>query len=190
MHDWTIVSIQINWTTGQAEVRVEGYESRKVIVAIGLRSFTASLEDYWGPSVSILQTGGPYDVAGGKFYSIQLQSGDYISIEACEISVFDDPNSSACSPEHPMTSQIGETDLWIGLNWESKELNTRGPLHLQNHGISRLFCSKIQPIKISNGISSVSNWVSINESRAILLIETDSGDRIQIEELRGDNRAV
>lgn len=83
MHDWTMIAIHFDWTTGRVVVELRNRSSMNVaIVAEGVsRLHVPRLQD-WGPSVSINQVRGPTDIGGGKRLSVEMQSGDIIEISA------------------------------------------------------------------------------------------------------------
>jgi hypothetical protein len=79
-HDAVLRHIQVFWE----EKRVVIALSKTEIVASNVRSLIIPMRDSWGPSAHIFTTTGPRDHGGYSSFSIQMQSGDVIEIEAAQ----------------------------------------------------------------------------------------------------------
>ena len=84
MHDWTLLSVQVDWETGRAELIFSCYLRDAVsLVVEGLVDLHLPRRHDWGPSVSINTVKGPSATDGGlQALEIEMQSGDYIRIVA------------------------------------------------------------------------------------------------------------
>lgn len=87
MHDWTLVSISIEWAPGRGEIVLKDSSSKfQSIQFEGLvKIFIPKLEE-WGPSVSINSVES-FVLANDRMQGlkIEMQSGDIIEIETAEI---------------------------------------------------------------------------------------------------------
>lgn len=85
MHDWSLVSIAINWPEGKAALVVLDCSSAERVISFsGLRELTLDRMSPWGPSNSINE----YRLAkyaGGVSLEMEMQSGDIIKVRAQEI---------------------------------------------------------------------------------------------------------
>lgn len=89
MHDWTLISILVNWIDGTAVVSFRNQKSEEVrLIAEGLVDLHIPKREEWGSSVSINEVVGPVHCADGN-YSIELevQSGDRIKLMAKTIAM-------------------------------------------------------------------------------------------------------
>lgn len=88
MHDWTLLSIHIDWPSGNARLEIKDPTSTIRILEIReLLQITVPRRNPWGESISInesTQSTGE-DTKVHKL-SIEMQSGDVIQIEAGFIS--------------------------------------------------------------------------------------------------------
>ena len=95
MHDWTLVSIAMDWSSAVVTVRLlDRTSTPREIVAYGVRSIAVRRNEPWGPSVSVLG----YRLAekGGVIQlQIDIQSGDSMDIEAARIDLPDEARSTA-----------------------------------------------------------------------------------------------
>jgi hypothetical protein len=87
MHDWTLKTIKIEWDVGSAELHLIARPGiLRSLKARGLVELTVSRRLEWGPSESILSSNGPIiRPDGNSQLTIQLQSGDVISMTSAEI---------------------------------------------------------------------------------------------------------
>jgi hypothetical protein len=84
MHDWTLLSIRVEWEAGRAELIFSAHLRDSVpLVAEGVAELHMPRRYGWGPSVSVNKVKGPSVVDGGlQTLEIEMQSGDCIRIVA------------------------------------------------------------------------------------------------------------
>jgi hypothetical protein len=84
MHDWTFLTANINWAAGIAQLCFKNQKSEMVTIeAENLLDLHLPRLQEWGPSVSVNEVKGPYDVQSGfQKLEIEMQSGDLISLTA------------------------------------------------------------------------------------------------------------
>jgi len=83
MHDWTLLSIVFDWKTGKVILSCRNLDSQLVsIVGENVTDLHVPRVREWDPSVSINEVHGPIDMAGTKQLTIEMQSGDVITISA------------------------------------------------------------------------------------------------------------
>lgn len=87
MHDWTILSIVLDWTQGKLTIHLKDSMSQPQYILIeGLHLLNVPRNNEWGKSISINKVTGPsstvYDCA---VLEIEIQSGDVIHVEAKSI---------------------------------------------------------------------------------------------------------
>lgn len=82
-HDATVVTIELQWETGELTIRVRTADGPYTIVATGVRNFICPRAHPWGPSKSIMEIDEPVD----GVLTIRMQSGDDLVIEAANFSV-------------------------------------------------------------------------------------------------------
>jgi cobaltochelatase CobT len=86
MHDWTLVSVDLDWAAGLVRLGLRAASLERQIVAHDLIEFSAPRRQEWGPSRFIYSSKGPTSVqAGSERLEIQMQSGDVIVIVARKI---------------------------------------------------------------------------------------------------------
>lgn len=86
MHDWTLISIKIEWAHGRAQIELRNPASEVAVIrAEGLIDLQVPRVQGWGPSVSVNQVSGPSSVEGGKQLLVEMQSGDVIKLVASAI---------------------------------------------------------------------------------------------------------
>lgn len=82
MHDWTLVSISLEWRSSTVVVTLLDRTSMpREITARGIRQIAVSHDEPWGPSVSVLGYRCSAE-AGVSRLQIEMQSGDLINIAA------------------------------------------------------------------------------------------------------------
>jgi hypothetical protein len=84
MHDWTLVSILMNWieSTVTMNFRVHGIE-KPVIIAQGITELIVPHREEWGRSVSVNEVLGPTKLTNSNYKLVlEMQSGDLIQLEA------------------------------------------------------------------------------------------------------------
>lgn len=91
MHDWTLVSIMVEWIKGVVTITFRNSKSDEVfLVAEGLADLKVPKRDDWGDSVSVNEVEGPVKIDNGNTYlAIEIQSGDKLELEAKSISMPD-----------------------------------------------------------------------------------------------------
>jgi hypothetical protein len=83
MHDWTLISIVFDWKTGKVILSCRNLDSQLVnIVGEKVTDLHVPSVQEWGPSISINEVNGPIDMAGSKQLTIEMQSGDVMTISA------------------------------------------------------------------------------------------------------------
>jgi len=89
MHDWTFVSLLVEWLKGVVTVTFKNNSSNEVfLIAEGLADLKLPRREDWGESVSVNEVEGPRVLSNGNIYiSIEIQSGDKIEIEAKSITL-------------------------------------------------------------------------------------------------------
>lgn len=87
MHDWTLVSISMEWSSSVLTIELlDTTSTSRQILAHGVRGAHLRHDEPWGPSVSVL--GHKFsEVDGGVRLQIETQSGDLIDIEAEKIHI-------------------------------------------------------------------------------------------------------
>lgn len=87
MHDWTLLNLIVDWTKGIATITFRNSQSQKVfLVAEGLSDFRVPRREEWGESASVNEVEGPKKLHNGNMhFSIEMQSGDKIELEAQSI---------------------------------------------------------------------------------------------------------
>ena len=89
MHDWSLVTLLLEWTEDKITITLKNGTSAEVhLVANGLAELKVPKREEWGESVSINEVDGPITLSNGNSYlSIEIQSGDKIELEAESISL-------------------------------------------------------------------------------------------------------
>jgi hypothetical protein len=83
MHDWSLLSLNVDWAAGAARIVVRSPSGEASIRATGLYELHAPRRRSWGPSASINTVKGP--TQGTDEHTsliIEMQSGDSIRIVA------------------------------------------------------------------------------------------------------------
>jgi hypothetical protein len=96
MHDWTLLSVSIDWDQGQARFDLRSPSGPRYILASEFLNLIVPRARPWGPSVSINTHVGP--TAGKDGYlrlAIEMQSGDRIEIVARQIEITDKTQNPA-----------------------------------------------------------------------------------------------
>lgn len=87
MHDWTLVSLFVNWKDSSLIIKLLNNNSLPVdIVLEGIKSVSIPKWDEWGESISI-NTFNVIDDSTYKTMEIEMQSGDIIKAIAENISI-------------------------------------------------------------------------------------------------------
>ena len=92
MHDWTFVSISLDWKIGLATVQLLNSRSAVVnLTAAGVSLLRIPRQHEWGRSVSVNKVIGPTHLDNGQqLVQFEMQSGDVIEIFADEFSFPDE----------------------------------------------------------------------------------------------------
>ncbi|MGZ5051436.1 MAG: hypothetical protein ACXWF8_18745 [Methylobacter sp.] len=87
MHDWTLLSIVVEWMKGIVTITFDTYEyNRVILIAEGLIELVVPKHDEWGESVSVNKVQGPVKLKNGNYHlALEIQSGDTITLEARSI---------------------------------------------------------------------------------------------------------
>ena len=86
MHDWTLLSLEVDWGTGEVRLGIESPSGQTSIRALDLYELRVPRARAWGPSVSINAVEGPSAQKDGRLrLAIEMQSGDLIEIVARSI---------------------------------------------------------------------------------------------------------
>ncbi|MDD5271980.1 MAG: hypothetical protein PHU14_04600 [Methylovulum sp.] len=87
MHDWTLVSILVEWAKGMITLTFISYKLGHVCLsAEGLTRLVIPKYDEWGESVSVNNVYGPIRLDDGSYrLELAIQSGDTIVLEAKSI---------------------------------------------------------------------------------------------------------
>ena len=87
MHDWTLVSLLVNWKESSLIIKLLNNNSIPVdIVLEGIKSVSIPKWDEWGESVSI-NTVNVINDSTYKTMEIEMQSGDIIKVIAESINI-------------------------------------------------------------------------------------------------------
>jgi hypothetical protein len=91
MHDWTLISLTVDWETGEATIELRSPAGKRRLLAQALREISVPRAQPWGRSASINAVDGPtVQKEGLSRLAIEMQSGDLIEIVAQS---FDIPNN-------------------------------------------------------------------------------------------------
>jgi len=83
MHDWTLLSILFEWTTGRATLSFQNNRSETVsLVADAVADIQIPRLHEWGSSASVNKMIGPTLKGELQVIEIQMQSGDTIRLVA------------------------------------------------------------------------------------------------------------
>lgn len=83
MHDWSLLSLAVDWGTGEVQLSVQSPAGQSSIRALDLHELHVPRARAWGPSVSINTVDGPTPREDGLVrLAIEMQSGDLIEIVA------------------------------------------------------------------------------------------------------------
>ncbi|MEG0171097.1 MAG: hypothetical protein RSC45_08075 [Acinetobacter sp.] len=87
MHDWLLLSIDVDWIQSNLKVHLKNTQSEdKILLAEEFTAFQLSRKNEWGKSVSINQIINFSTLKNGNsFIQIEIQSGDLLEIEAKNI---------------------------------------------------------------------------------------------------------
>lgn len=178
MHDWSLEQIEVDWTNSSALLVVESSDSFYHVVVRGMYEFSVTLEDFWGPSISILEAKGPIQCGNNVAFSLEMQSGDLIKFEAKEIKIIKVEHDSKSASSRPFDA----SGISFRIAWESKTMVSSPKAESSSKSLRRMRLSKYQQVTVSNDIQNINPWILFGSDRRIRILETKSGDRIEIEE--------
>src|SRR3990167_3885629 len=89
MHDWTLISILIEWAKGVVIITFKNHQSKEaVLMANEFADLHVPKQEEWGESVSINKMTGPILLENGNYYiELEMQSGDKLYLEAKSIQI-------------------------------------------------------------------------------------------------------
>ena len=83
MHDWTLLSITVNWKVGEGVLELVSPVGPAILRAHEIQEIRVPRAFPWGPSVSVNSVHGPTQGPNGiSSFKIEMQSGDTIEIIA------------------------------------------------------------------------------------------------------------
>jgi hypothetical protein len=87
MHDWSLISIHIDWIQSNLKIHLKNTQSEdKIYLVEKFTAFNLSRKNEWGESISINQILNYSTLLNGNIYlKIEIQSGDILEIEAKKI---------------------------------------------------------------------------------------------------------
>lgn len=87
MHDWTLVSIQTEWKNANILITFRNESSEEVtLTAEKFTNLHIPKRDEWGESISVNEVSEVKQLPDGNHQiTIEMQSGDVLSIEAAKI---------------------------------------------------------------------------------------------------------
>jgi hypothetical protein len=89
MHDWVLLTLMVDWMNSMVTITFRDSQSQEVfLIAEGLSDFRVPKREEWGGSVLVNEVEGPKTLQNGNLYfSIEMQSGDKIELEARSVSL-------------------------------------------------------------------------------------------------------
>jgi hypothetical protein len=88
LHDWSLQSIAYEWDKSEAVILFKGNALLNALVAKDVCDLQIPHKRHWGPSVSVNRVDGPLELPNGQQkLTIEMQSGDVISVVAAEFSM-------------------------------------------------------------------------------------------------------
>ena len=83
MHDWTLLSVLLEWNAGRATLSFKSHAGNETLVACSVTDLRVPQFNEWGPSVSVNKVRSPSATDNGlQSIEIEMQSGDIIKIIA------------------------------------------------------------------------------------------------------------
>lgn len=83
MHDWTLLSIVLEWRSGQVSFSFKSETGPEHLIAHSVSELLVSQHNEWGPSVSVNEVRGPFTTDGGfQSLEVEMQSGDILKVTA------------------------------------------------------------------------------------------------------------
>lgn len=88
LHDATLLSVHVDWADGLATIELESSPDVVLkLMALGLREFSLTKREEWGPSVSVNGVALETNDAGELTVRIEMQSGDRVKLVAEQVAV-------------------------------------------------------------------------------------------------------
>lgn len=88
MHDWSLLSVSIDWEQAELHILFRTENGEVKLSAIDFTHFSIPRQNVWGESTSVLESSGPVTLANGLLrFEIQMQSGDVIELVAKNIQI-------------------------------------------------------------------------------------------------------
>jgi hypothetical protein len=83
MHDWTLVSLFVDWEQSTARLEFKWNGATKLVTASGLTDLRLPRQSPWGPSNSVNRCVGPTKLSDSEYeLVVEMQSGDKIRLAA------------------------------------------------------------------------------------------------------------
>ena len=83
MHDWTLLSIVLEWHSGQVTFSFKSEAGPERLIAHSVTELLVSQRNEWGPSVSVNEVRGPSTTDKVlQSLEIEMQSGDILKVTA------------------------------------------------------------------------------------------------------------
>ncbi len=90
MHDWTLLTVDVDWKSGLLRLAVRSRAGVHEIVGHGLKHLDVTRSLDWGPAISINDVTGPQKRDDGTVsLKLDMQSGDTIEFVAASIDMPD-----------------------------------------------------------------------------------------------------
>jgi hypothetical protein len=88
MHDWSLISVHLDWQSAVVELRLTAPEGAAVLTATGVTNLAVPHDFPWGPSASVNGHDGPVPFGADLHQlKIEMQSGDVIAVTAKSFSM-------------------------------------------------------------------------------------------------------
>jgi len=88
MHDWTLMTISVDWERAVARLEFRWNDESRTVTAVGLSNLCLPRKLPWGPSVSVNRGIGPTKLESGEYsFVIEMQSGDEIELVAQQFEI-------------------------------------------------------------------------------------------------------
>ena len=86
MHDWVISTFKVDWDKSEIDITFKTSSGVRHILATDFVEINIPKKNEWGPSASVYKVDSPVQLKNKNAkISIQMQSGDTITIEARQI---------------------------------------------------------------------------------------------------------
>ena len=159
MHDWSLQRIEIDWSQGRLQVFLTGENRNYVLLAENIKYFEFSMDENWGSSNSILESSGIANFSNGSAISIVIQSGDFMRIEAEQLTLSSLPTLNSSD------NRLNDFSFGLIYDFNSKKLNLFGSLKIDLPCITRLYLTRNQFVKKSNEVEETEEIQFNNEKQ-------------------------